>query len=292
MPSLNDHPRVPVVFEAQDVYLLGTLDLPAEGQPSRSVGVLMLNSDDGCRLGPHRLWVRLAARLCERGFPCLRFDYRGCGDSEGPDEPATADTALADALAAEKVLRDRTSVRSVVLVGICYGAEIALLAGACLQSTIGVVACSTGRYVTAAGYEESLADACRYVKGYGRKLLCGSTWRRLLGGRMHAGVVLGELWRRLSIQQRRRDRQGAAAAQARASGPVRRVPSLFIYGTADPLTGKHTPGYQEEARRQGLDRRFHLVAEADHNYSSVAWSNEVIREAAAFVEQVASHQED
>jgi uncharacterized protein len=189
---------LPVAFDVLGTRLRGTLDLPGSDRPRRSVGVLMLNSDDGCRLGPHRLWVHLGAALGERGFACLRFDYRGCGDSEGPDESPTADVGLSDALAAESVLRDRAGVRAVVLVGICYGAEVALLAGECLDSVIGVVACSTGRYVTGAGYKASLADAFRYVTGYGRKLLSPETWRRILTGRVHASVVLGGLWRRLT----------------------------------------------------------------------------------------------
>jgi pimeloyl-ACP methyl ester carboxylesterase len=282
---------MPVTFDVHGMRLLGMLDRPGPGRPERAVGVLMLNSDDGCRLGPHRLWVRLAAALCERGFPCLRFDYRGCGDSEGPDESPTADVALADALAAASLLQDRTGVRAIVLVGICYGAEVALLAGECLDSAVGVVACSTGRYVTAAGYEESLADAWRYVQGYGRKLLSRDAWRRILTGRVHAAVVVGGLWRRLSPEHCRRDRQGAEAAQVRAAGQGRRVPSLFIYGTADPLTDKHMPGYQDEADGQRLDRRFHVVAGADHNYSSLPWSNELIREVVAFVQERCNWQE-
>jgi hypothetical protein len=55
--------------------------------------------------------------------------------------------------------------------------------------------------------------------------------------------------------------------------------------------GKHMPGYREEAAWRHLDRRFHLIPGADHNYSSVAWSAELIREVVAFVEQRSDWQE-
>jgi len=37
----------------------------------------------GDRIGPNRLFVRLARTLTERGFAVLRFDYAGCGESTG-----------------------------------------------------------------------------------------------------------------------------------------------------------------------------------------------------------------
>jgi len=34
-------------------------------------------------VGSHRQFVQLARRLAKQGYPTLRFDYRGMGDSEG-----------------------------------------------------------------------------------------------------------------------------------------------------------------------------------------------------------------
>jgi pimeloyl-ACP methyl ester carboxylesterase len=262
-------------------------DLPGQGH-RHDLGVVMLNSDDGCRLGPNRLWVHLAQRLAEAGYPCLRFDYRGCGDSEGPEGPATADLALADAIAAERHLRERVCVPATVLVGICYGAEIGLLASQCTRSVAGVVACSAGRYVTTDGYSRSISDACGYLASYKAKLLSWQSWRKLLRGQVHGRLILSGLWRRLSPANRRRDRDGTAAAAERlATDAARNVPpSLFIYGAADQLTAKYMPGYHEEARSLGVDRRFHVIADANHNYSSVDWSGEVIRQVHGFVEEL------
>jgi len=278
--------RRPVCFEVAGHRLRGMLDLPPVGVVRREVGVLMLNSDDGCRLGPHGLWTRLSDRMTCEGYPCLRFDYRGCGDSEGPEGPPSGIVGLTDAIAAEKVLRKQAGVAATVLVGICYGAEIGLLASRCLPTVCGVVACSTGRYVTDASYARAAGYAGDYARGYVHKLLSAEAWCKLLAGRVHVRLILQGLLDRLSWAHWRRDRDGAAAAEALAGVHRRRVPQLFIYGSADPLTRKHIPDYRGEAEEQQLDRHFRVIARADHNFSSVAWLQEVIESIAGFVYEV------
>jgi len=282
--------RRPAMFEVHGARLHGTVHTPANRADCRAPGVLMLNSDDGCRLGPHRLWVRLAEKLSDLGFPCLRFDYRGCGDSEGPEGPPPADVALDDAMAANTYLLESMWLNTTVLIGICYGAEIALLASQALDSVIGVVACSTGRYITQPNRGGALAHTGTYMAGYKSKLLSWNAWRKLLYGKVHTRLIASGLWQTLRPQNRRRDREGAAAVHARMRCHARRVPRFFIYGQADPLTARYMPGYRQEALRQGVEHRFHVVRDADHNYSSVAWSQELIDEAVTFVQRLGDGQ--
>src|SRR5262245_18911200 len=78
--------------------LVGILSHPAA--PAQTA-VLLLNAGVLHRIGPHRLHVTLARRLAELGFPALRLDLGGIGDSvastEAPTfrESAVADTRLA-----------------------------------------------------------------------------------------------------------------------------------------------------------------------------------------------------
>ncbi|HUW82179.1 MAG TPA: alpha/beta fold hydrolase [Phycisphaerae bacterium] len=274
------------MFEVHGARLHGTVHAPANRADRRDPGVLILNSDDGCRLGPHRLWVRLAERVSDLGFPCLRFDYRGCGDSEGPEGPPPADVGLEDAMAANAYLLESMCLRTTVLVGICYGAEIALLANQSLDSVIGVVACSTGRYITHYRQGGAFAHTDAYLAGYKSKLLSWNAWRKFVHGQVNTRLIASGFWRTLRPQDRRRDQEGAAAVRARMRHQTRRVPRLFIYGQADPLTSKYMPDHEQEALRQGVDHRFHVIRDADHNYSSVVWSQELIDEAAAFVQHL------
>lgn len=275
--------RQPTCFRSDGVRLHGMLELPTRGCSQQDTGVLLLNSDDGCRLGPHRLWVLLAERLGHEGHPCLRFDYRGCGDSEGSESSLSADTALADVIAAESHLREQTGVRKTVLVGICYGGEIGLLACRCINSVAGLVALSMGRYVTTEGYTRAAGDAYGYLRSYRRKLFTWDAWRKILTGRVHTQIILDGLFHRLSPAAWQRDCKASAAAQARAAGEFRGIPNLFIYGTADPLWAKHMPEYQREAEGKRISRAFRVIRGADHNFSSAAWSAEAIEETVIFI---------
>jgi len=71
----------------------------------------------------HRALRHLAARLAEAGFPVLRFDYYGCGDSSGNSEDASVAQWLKDISAA--VVRIETSLRSFphLYVGLRFGCD-------------------------------------------------------------------------------------------------------------------------------------------------------------------------
>ena len=115
--------------------------------------------------------------------------------------------------------------------------------------------------------------------------------RRMPGGDSFAGKCTPASFCKVcssdSVWKRRRsDRQGAVAAEALASKGVHLVPQLFIYGGADPLTGKCMPDYRAEGDRNAFDRRFMIVPEADHNFASMIWSGQVIEAVIAFVGEI------
>ncbi len=91
--------------------------------------VVFLNSGSEPHIGPGRAWVEYARALALLGFECLRTDFTGWGESpdEGhaPGRPYDAH-CVADTLRIVAALR-RTHAR-VVLVGLCAGAWVALLA--------------------------------------------------------------------------------------------------------------------------------------------------------------------
>jgi exosortase A-associated hydrolase 2 len=78
----------------------------------------------------HRVIVNFARTLCQRGYHILRFDYRGCGDSEGDFEGATLTTCLADTKRAIDVLQEHTGADQISLFGLRLGGTVAALAAA------------------------------------------------------------------------------------------------------------------------------------------------------------------
>ncbi|SFM99937.1 serine aminopeptidase domain-containing protein [Dokdonella immobilis] len=73
----------------------------------------------------HRLFALLAHELCERGFDVLRFDYRGCGDSEGDAEEFLMSQADAEAAFCADFLRRRNPAVPLVALGVRAGAHVA-----------------------------------------------------------------------------------------------------------------------------------------------------------------------
>jgi uncharacterized protein len=112
----------------------------------------------------HRTYVRLSLLLAERGFPSLRFDYGGCGDSEGELETARLSEWLEDIAAAVWEFQQRTRVEEVVLLGLRLGGSLALRASLKLRSTCGVVVwepVGSGRHYLA----RSLSEYAQWLSG-------------------------------------------------------------------------------------------------------------------------------
>jgi pimeloyl-ACP methyl ester carboxylesterase len=82
-------------------------------------------------MSAHRSLRQLAERLAGAGLPALRFDYRGTGDSSGdPGEPGRVRAWIDDIGMAMRELRNRSGTHQVALVGLRFGATLAILAAA------------------------------------------------------------------------------------------------------------------------------------------------------------------
>jgi pimeloyl-ACP methyl ester carboxylesterase len=117
----------------------GFLHAPAAGQ-ARNRGVVLCNPGGYEALCVHRPWAKFAAALAEAGFPTLRFDYPGCGDSaESDEDPARVRAWLDGIREAVATLRCKARVDEVVLVGLRLGATLAVAAAQELAAAGGPV---------------------------------------------------------------------------------------------------------------------------------------------------------
>jgi pimeloyl-ACP methyl ester carboxylesterase len=78
----------------------------------------------------HRALRQLGVRLADAGFPVLRFDYYGCGDSSGNTEDASVLQWSEDISAAILELRRLTGFFQVCMVGLRLGGALATLVAA------------------------------------------------------------------------------------------------------------------------------------------------------------------
>ncbi len=117
--------ETPVVFECKGQQIVGMLHLP-NGR-GRVPGVLLLHGFTGHKAEIHRMFVKLARQLTAHGVACLRFDFRGSGDSAGEFEEMTIRSQIADALEAVKFLgrHKRVNSKRLAVVGFSMGGAIA-----------------------------------------------------------------------------------------------------------------------------------------------------------------------
>jgi len=145
------------------------------------------------RVGSHRQFVHLSRVLAAAGYPVLRFDYSGMGDSSGEQRDflqATADIGTAiDALQ-----RELPTVKRVVLWGLCDGASAALLYCHDTRDPRISGLCLLNPWVRS---EASLARA--HVKHYyADRLRQKEFWVKLLNGKVATAALAG-LWRNLRL---------------------------------------------------------------------------------------------
>ena len=89
------------------------------------------------RIGPHRLYVKLARNLNDHGFFSFRFDPSGIGDSEGQIKnnfltnlyrEVEDSKFVGDTIRVLSHLRDKYHFDNYYLIGLCGGAVTAILA--------------------------------------------------------------------------------------------------------------------------------------------------------------------
>lgn len=121
--TINEHS---LWLHGEGFDMLGIVSLPPAGTPSQRTGVVIVVGGAQYRVGSHRQFVQLARFLAAAGFPVLRFDLPGMGDSPG-ELPSFEDTAPHIAAAVDGFQQQHPGVERVVLWGLCDGASASLL---------------------------------------------------------------------------------------------------------------------------------------------------------------------
>ena len=111
------------------VGIVTTPDVPAEG--ASTACAIVLNAGIIHRVGPNRLHVEMARALADSGLQVVRFDLSGIGDSESRgDSMAPLDAALTDIRDVLDTLSATRGIRRFMLIGLCSGANHAILSAA------------------------------------------------------------------------------------------------------------------------------------------------------------------
>ena len=128
----------PFYFGPSDKRLFGVYYTPAADLQTES-GVVMCNPWGQEYIRAHRALSQWALRLAREGFPVLRFDYFGQGDSSGDDADGTLIQWQADLRHAIQELKRRARLETVFLAGLRLGATVAALVASGRDDVEGVV---------------------------------------------------------------------------------------------------------------------------------------------------------
>lgn len=270
--TLNEHP---LWLHGEGFDMLGIVSLPAAGAPTQRTGVVIVVGGAQYRAGSHRQFVQLARSLSAAGFPVLRFDLPGMGDSPG-ELPSFENTAPHIAAAIGGFQQQHPGVERVVLWGLCDGASASLLyVDATHDPRIAGLAL-LNPWVRS---EVSLARA-RVKHYYRQRLLEAEFWRKLFKGRVglkalkdFAGSV-----RRIAAgapppTQSFQDRM--ARAWGRFEHPV-----LLVLSERDLTAQEFLEHATHDARWSGSLQKTrlhrHSIRDADHTLSSGSAQAELI----------------
>lgn len=118
----------PVFFGAEDRPLFGWLHRAPCG-PRTPLGVVLCNPFGYEAICAHRPIRHFATAMAAAGFPALRFDYDGTGDSAGTDlEPDRLRAWISSIHQAAELLRREAGVERLCFLGTRLGATLAALA--------------------------------------------------------------------------------------------------------------------------------------------------------------------
>ncbi len=137
MAGLNAKVHELPVMLGKQASLIGIM---TEAGPATGPVVVLLNAGIVHRVGPNRLHVQLARALAESNYASLRFDLSGIGDSPNrADAQSILESAMSDIRDALDWLEAKRQVRKVILLGLCAGADNAVLYASSDRRVVGIV---------------------------------------------------------------------------------------------------------------------------------------------------------
>ncbi|HEY9209170.1 MAG TPA: hydrolase 1, exosortase A system-associated [Acidovorax sp.] len=269
--SIHEHPLVIPGPRAQD--MLGIVSLPAPDALQQTTGVVIVVGGAQYRVGSHRQFVQLARFLATAGYPVLRFDFPGMGDSPGNAVPFEH-SAPHIAAAIDALHGQCTGVGKVVLWGLCDGASASLLYMQARQD-----ARVAGMVLLNPWVRSDAGLARAQVKHYYRqRLMEPDFWRKLTAGDV-GWQALRSLWNNLRTM-RQRIRKTLTFQELMAHGWQALEGKMMLILSERDLTAqefvehaKTHPAWRGLLSRPGVTQ--HAVHGADHTFSSTSAQREV-----------------
>jgi len=227
-------------------------------------GLIFVHAAEGTRLGPHRMYVEIAERLKCCGVISLRFDMRGCGDSEGEPAGSDIDPDIEDLLSAISFMSSKYKVPKILLFGISRGARVSITTLAEHGLPI------DGAVLLSTPFASSMVAAKNFtnrLKEYLYKLFNYTYLKKLLLGKANPKQIVRTMIFALSSTRRyRRNHDGFKTT----------CPLLFIYGSKDPLATDSSSYYENICNMYKIRFKMIEIKNSNHSYFHYRWKEQIM----------------
>lgn len=297
----------PVRFPNTDGYLLYGMTHIPEMPLRKKTAIVLLSPGVKMRVAPHRLYVKMADALASLGYPVLRFDFYGLGDSEGdvPEELLSnlygsiqVGRYVDDTRCAMRWMTEHHGFNRFILAGLCGGAITGLLTARADPQVEGLLALGIPVILDSSDIETTkyISDGQinRLQERYMRKLFKPKAWLRFLTFQSDYRVVLRVLHRKLLAGTRKSDPEPSqSSTETRANDNTNPLfaPAFFdmisskkrillIFSGSDRLGSEYEEKFvnRHRARLKAYDEWFDQITlpEANHILSMPIWQEQML----------------
>ena len=299
-----------VSFNVQGSEVCAIYSAPDNATPKHAI--VFTHGWSGNRNGPAGILTGTTRQLAAKGCACLRFDFRGRGESGGDGLKSTLATMSEDLLGAVATLKQLSGLNKIVLFGMCSGGNIAIGSLKQIPEAESMVMLSVYPFSDGDSFGRDMHRTWHFLNVYLHKALGMNTWMRLFKGEASLGRVFKVIFKPfLKRGESKRHEEGDAAAKppcaqksqtVKASNnesrlangkeaPKKYLTSLrkdlkgvMVYGTADPDAAAALKYYGEYVEKEQLPIKFIRIDGANHTFSSAAWHRRITEIAAEFLE--------
>lgn len=291
-----------MTIDCDGAAMVAILHRPGPAVACSRRGVLMVvGGGPQYRVGGHRQLTLWARQLCEHGFPVLRFDYRGMGDSSGLFQGfLSLDDDIRCAI--DRFVAEVPDLDEIVLWGECDAAS-AILLYASRDSRVKAAVLLNPWVRTDAVKAKAIL---RFY--YLQRLMQPSFWKKLVSGRFNPAASLVSalgLWRKSRQQRPLVSTPVNETGERRAGVPIPRSlpltegmllglnrfegPLMLVLSGRDLIAREFetvvasSSGWQQALTRRALCR--HDMPDADHTFSSARQRGQVADWALAWLQR-------
>ncbi len=235
----------------------------------KNLGVVIVVGGPQYRVGSHRQFTIMARDFAAAGYPTLRFDYRGMGDSEGEFKGFECIDDDIDA-AISALLREESGLDGIVLWGLCDAASACLIYGNKKDERVKGMILANPWVRTVSG------EAKAYLKHYYlKRIFQKSFWDKVFFGSSDLSVMVSDL--KTTVQSVFLKNNGSKITRSFLDKMIKGIEAfnspILLLISGNDLTAQEFIGLKQSEKKWSniLDEgqiEWFFMDDADHTFSS------------------------